>query len=77
MQIQVDIEFDQLLKVVKALTPGQLKLLNTEIKRTTKTKKDNSDVELEKLLMNGPVATQKQLDIINSNRKVINQWRKK
>ena len=33
-------------------------------------------VSLETLLMNGPIASPKQLAIIKSNRKAINRWRK-
>jgi hypothetical protein len=73
MQVQVDIEFDQLLKIVKTLPPGQLKLLKAEIERKRKVKKSKTD--LETLLLTGPVATQKQLSVIKNNRKAINQWR--
>ncbi len=73
MQVQVDIEFDQLLKIVKTLPEGQLKMLKAEIERKKKVNKSKTD--LETLLMNGPVATQKQLNVIKRNRKVINQWR--
>ena len=74
MQVQVDIEFDELLKIVKTLPTGQLKQLKAEIEK--KAKSDNS-VDLETLLLNGPVATKKQLVTIENNRKAINQWRTK
>ncbi|MBY0478032.1 MAG: hypothetical protein K2Q24_10330 [Chitinophagaceae bacterium] len=73
MQVQVDIEFDQLLKIVKTLPAGQLKLLKAEIDRKRKVKKSKTD--LETFLLTGPVATQKQLSVIKNNRKAINQWR--
>ncbi len=73
MQVQVDIEFDQLLKIVKTLPAAQLKLLKAEIERKKKVKKSKTDFET--LLLKGPVATQKQLSIIKRNRKAINQWR--
>ena len=73
MQVQVDIEFEQLLKIVKTLPAGQLKLLKAEIERKKKVNK--SKIDLETLLMKGPVATHKQLNVIKSNRKAINQWR--
>jgi hypothetical protein len=34
-------------------------------------------IDLETLLLNGPVATKKQLKIIAANRKAIAQWRRK
>ena len=74
MQVQVDIAFDQLLKIVKALPSKQLKQLKAEIEMETKT---DQSVDLESLLLNGPTATKKQLDTIAKNRKAINQWRTK
>jgi hypothetical protein len=71
MQVQVDIGFDQLLKIVKKLPSGQLKQLKAEIEKEAKNEKS---VDLETLLLNGPTATKKQLDIIARNRKAINQW---
>jgi hypothetical protein len=72
MQVQVDIPFDQLVKIVKTLPSGQLRQLKAEIEKKTKTAKSN---DLESLLLNGPVATKKQLEVIENNRKAINQWR--
>jgi len=72
MQVQVDIGFEQLLKIVKELPSDQLKKLRTEIEK----KAQNKEVtDLEKLLLEGPTATKKQLDTIAKNRKAINQWR--
>ncbi len=73
MQLQIDIEFKQLLQIVKDLPSGKLKQLQLEIAKGVKADKQKSD--LEKLLLNGPTATQKQLKIIDNNRKEINQWR--
>lgn len=75
MQVQIEIEFDQLLKVVKTLPAGQLKKLKAEIEKENINVKPETD--LETLLLNGPVATKKQLEIIDNNRKAINQWRTK
>ena len=72
MQVQVDIEFDQLLKIVKTLPLGQLEQLKAEIEKEARIEKS---IDLEALLLNGPVATKKQLETIENNRKAINQWR--
>ena len=74
MRVQVDIGFDQLLKIVKTLPSGQLKQLKAEIEKEVKI---DNQVDLEALLLNGPTATKKQLDTIVKNRKAINQWRTK
>jgi hypothetical protein len=73
MQVQVDIEFDQLVKIVKTLPTGKLQQLKAEIDKKTIKEKGNTD--LKTLLLNGPVATKKQLETIENNRKIINQWR--
>lgn len=71
MQVQVNIGFDQLVKMVRALPPSQLKQLKAEIEAEDQKPATN----LETLLLNGPTATKKQLDIIAKNRKAISQWR--
>ncbi len=72
MQVQLDIQFDQLLKIVKTLPSKQLMQLKAEIEKEAKSE---HSVDLELLLLQGPTATEKQLDIISKNRKAINQWR--
>ena len=73
MQVQIDIGFNQLLKIVKTLKNEELKQLKAIIEADIE--KEQPKVDLESLLLNGPVATEKQLGIIASNRKSINQWR--
>ena len=75
MQVQVDIEFDQLVKIVKTLPTGKLRLLKAEIEKKSIKQKGKGD--LKTLLLSGPVATKKQLETIENNRKIINQWRTK
>ena len=74
MRVQMEITFDQLVKVVKALPFGQLQRLKVKIGNVAKTDKS---VNLETLLLNGPTATKKQLEVVGKNRKAINQWRTK
>ena len=74
MQVEVNIGFDQLLKIVKDLPSGQLRQLKAVIEKEEKREKS---VDLETLLLSGPTATKKQLDTIAKNRKAINQWRTK
>jgi len=73
MQVQVNIEFEQLLKIVKELPSVQKKKLKVELEKNTDTKAQQ--IDLEALLLNGPTATKKQLEQIQKNRKAINQWR--
>ena len=73
MQVQVDIEFDQLVKIVKSLPSGKLKQLKAEIDKNSLLAGTN--VDLENLLLNGPTATTKQIEAIEHNRKSISEWR--
>ncbi len=73
MQVQVDIEFDELVKIVKGLPAVQLRQLKAEIDRTAANVGTITD--LEHLLLNGPTATEKQLETIAKNRKSINGGR--
>ena len=74
MQVQLDIEFEQLLKVVNKLPLRQLRRLKAVIEKKAINSKA---VDLERLLLSGPTATDKQLEVISQNRKAINQWRTK
>jgi hypothetical protein len=75
MQLKVDIEFDQLVEIVKKLPSEKLHKLKVAIDNTAKRKKRKST--LEKLLLNGPVATDKEIETITNNRTSINTWRTK
>ncbi len=75
MQVQINIEFDQLIRIVKALPAGKLKQLKAEIEKEVKD--EEPKIDLESLLLNGPTATKEQLETIANNRKAINQWRTK
>ncbi|TAM97304.1 MAG: hypothetical protein EPN39_11635 [Chitinophagaceae bacterium] len=73
MEVQVNIGFEQLVKIVKMLPKRRLNQLLAEIEREKATEKSAS--HLEELLLKGPVATKKQLETIANNRNSINQWR--
>jgi len=57
MQVQVEIEFEQLVKIVKTLPTGKLRQLKSEIEKETT--KERSKSGLKSLLLKGPVATKK------------------
>jgi len=73
MQVEVDIAFDQLIKVIKNLPVSQLRKIKIEVEKGVKIKQKKT--ELEEILLNGPTATKKQLEIIEGNRNEINKWR--
>ncbi|WP_164905235.1 hypothetical protein [Aequorivita ciconiae] len=69
----MDIEFEKLVAIIKKLPSKRLLQLKAEMERIISKEKDNAT--LKSLLLKGPVATQKQLETIEGNRKSINQWR--
>lgn len=75
MQVQVDIAFKDLIKLVKSLPTEKFRQLKAEIE--TRPSKGKHKADLKTLLLSGPVATSKQLEVIENNRKAINQWRTK
>ncbi|MCF0058433.1 hypothetical protein [Dyadobacter sp. CY356] len=75
MQIQVDIGFEQLVKIAKRLPENQWTKLKEEVEKDNINFKDSSD--LESLILSAPTFDEGQLNRIEKTRKAINQWRKK
>ena len=75
MQAQVDIEFNQLVKLAKQLPVTQWVKLKKEVEEKISTPAQNSD--LISLLLSAPTYSKKQLDEVANTRKAINQWRTK
>ena len=76
MQVQVDIEFEQLVQIAKKLPAKQWTKLKTEVEAKSIIT-DKQREEFKKLLLNGPVFSKMQLETIAETRKAINQWRTK
>lgn len=75
MQVQVDLEFDQLVQIAKKLPAKQWTKLKAEVETLSATKTDRE--EFKEFLLNGPTFSKKQLATIAETRKAINQWRTK
>jgi hypothetical protein len=75
MQVQLEIGYDQLVKLVKQLPKKQWTRLKTEVKKNEAP--SDSQTDMLTLLLNGPTFSKKQLDEIAKARKEINQWRTK
>lgn len=72
MQVQIDIGFSQLVQIVKALPPTQLKQLRVAIDEEIQAERPTT--EEEKLLLAFPVATEDDLQFIDGKRQHLNQW---
>lgn len=75
MQAQVDIEFEQLVKLAKQLPTTQWTKLKREVEEKVVNPEQNPD--LVSLLLSAPTYSKKQLDEVAKTRKAINQWRTK
>lgn len=75
MQVQLDIGFDQLVNIVKNLSPGQWSQLKKEVEKTKA--KSQKQQDLESFLLSAPTFNDEQLNAVQEARKSINQWRKK
>lgn len=75
MQAQIEIGYDQLLKLVKQLPKKQWTKLKTEVEKSENNSGTQSDMLT--LLLNGPTFSKKQIEEIAKARKEINQWRRK
>lgn len=75
MTLQLDIEFDQLVKLAKKLPVTQWKKLKKEVDEHVTKETQTSD--LENLLLAAPTFSKIQLNELAKTRKAINQWRTK
>ena len=60
MQVEVEIEFEQLVQIVKTLPAGQLRQLKEEVEHPAKAGQPKAD--LKALLLGRPVANKKTID---------------
>ena len=75
MEMKVQVPFNQLLTVVRTLTPGQKAKLRAELSEEKVLTNQNDDII--EYLLNGPVYDEKDINIIEENRKSITKWRTK
>ncbi|MCY7421929.1 MAG: hypothetical protein LH478_09340 [Chitinophagaceae bacterium] len=75
MQVQMEIEFDDLLKIVKNLPRKQLTRFKKELEDHPKADPKREDFKA--FLLNGTTFSKKQLETIAKTRNAINQWRTK
>jgi hypothetical protein len=76
MEIKVKVPFQQLLTIVKTLTPAQKAILRQELEEE-KLIIDSENDDFIKFLLNGPVYTEQDIAVMEENRKSIAAWRTK
>lgn len=75
MQVEIDIQFDQLVQLAKRLPSTQWTKLKREVEAKEPVEKEREDFR--KLLLSGPTFSKKQLDAVAETRKKIDEWRTK
>ncbi len=75
MELKIELPFQQLLTLVKTLTPSQKARLKKELEEKSMNK--GQDDHFIDLLLNGPVYNEKEIEVIEKNRKSIATWRTK
>ena len=73
--MKVQVPFQQLLTMVKRLTPAQRERLRQELADKKPVQKDKD--EFIEYLLSGPVYSDKEINVIEENRKSIAAWRTK
>ncbi len=73
MELRFDIPSQQLLTLVKSLSPKQKERLIQELQKETSFRDEND--EFLKILLNGPVYSKEEIKQIEANRKSITEWR--
>lgn len=76
MEIKVQVPFQQLLTIVKTLTPAQKARLRKELDEEKPASNPKED-DFINFLLNGPVYSDEDIAIIKENRKSIAAWRTK
>jgi hypothetical protein len=73
MEMKVQVPFQQLLTLIKTLTPTQKLKLRKELDESSVKPTD----DFIDFLLQGPVYTDKDIAVIEENRKSISEWRTK
>ena len=75
MEVQVDIGFAQLVKLIKGMPQKQWLKLKKEVEEKSLAEQGREDYK--DLLLNGPVFSTEQLETLENTRNAINEWRTK
>ena len=73
MEMRFNIPFQELLTLVKALTPNQRERLKKELDDENPLQEEND--EFIDFLLKGPIYSKEEIKIVEENRKSINKWR--
>lgn len=76
MEVKLDIPFEQLLRIIRQLSPAQRKKVQAILKSGAKGGASSVD-HLDEMLLNGPTFSKDQLMRMAETRKAFDRWRHK
>ena len=77
MEVKMQIPFNELVAIVRQLSPSQKERLKKELAQKASPVTNGKKSRLIELLLNGPVFTDDQIKTIEETSKSINEWRTK
>ena len=78
MQLTVDIQYEQLIDIIRHLPANQLAKIKSDLENTVTVNKDETGkTDFQEFLLKGPVMSDVQYSAFKENRKKFNQWRSK
>jgi 3-methyladenine DNA glycosylase Tag len=78
MELTVNIQYEQLINIIRHLPANQLAKIKTDIENSVIVSKMESErTDFQQFLLKGPVMSDVQYTAFKENRKAFNQWRSK
>jgi hypothetical protein len=76
MQLTVNIQYEQLINIIRHLPANQLAKIKSDLNNNIVVSNSETDkTDFQKFLLKGPVMTDLQYKSFKENRKAFNQWR--
>ncbi len=75
MEVKLNIGYEQLIAIIHQLPIDEVNKLKQEIEKISSEKNVGAIDELESLLANGPIMSEKKYQEFEENRKNFSQWR--
>ncbi len=76
MEVKLDLNFDQVIELIKQLPASQLAKLKMELSDSFLKKKSKKDLsKLQDFLLNAPVMSDEQFEVYQKRRKELSKWR--
>lgn len=75
MELKLQLEFSQILNIIKQLPPAKKNELIAELSENRLSSKERANSRMQELLLHGPVMNDSEYSAYKEVRKKLNQWR--